>query len=204
MVDIRELHPSELPAAAQLLARGMRDDPMHQAVFGTDADHRYDRLHRFFDALLPVMGEVPLSAWDDGRLVGVVGLFPPGTCAPPLSTQLRIVARLFTFNFTELWRLRLWLTASEAHDPRERHWHLGPVAVDVGRQRQGIGGQMLTRFCARMDELGEVAFLETDKMDSVRFYARYGFEVSEQAEVLGMPNWWMRRPAKKRGPGSSS
>jgi hypothetical protein len=56
---------------------------------------------------------------------------------------------------------------------------------------------MLRAFCVRMDELGEVAFLETDKMDSVRFYARCGFEVREQAEVLGTPNWWMRRTARK-------
>jgi hypothetical protein len=48
-----------------------------------------------------------------------------------------------------------------------------------------------------MDERGEVAFLETDKLDSVRFYARCGFEVSDQGEVLGTPNWWMRRPVQK-------
>jgi hypothetical protein len=52
-----------------------------------------------------------------------------------------------------------------------------------------------------MDELGEVAFLETDKLDSVRFYARCGFEVRERGEVLGTPNWWMRRPARKPAPG---
>jgi hypothetical protein len=49
-----------------------------------------------------------------------------------------------------------------------------------------------------MDERGELAFLETDKLDSVRFYARSGFEVSSQGEVLGTPNWWMRRVARKR------
>ena len=65
-----------------------------------------------------------------------------------------------------------------------------------GRRREGIGSQMLRAFCVRMDELGEVAFLETDKLDSVRFYARCGFKVREQAEVLGTPNWWMRRPAR--------
>jgi hypothetical protein len=48
-----------------------------------------------------------------------------------------------------------------------------------------------------MDERGGVAFLETDKLDSVRFYARCGFEVSEEGEILGTPNWWMRRPGQK-------
>jgi hypothetical protein len=49
-----------------------------------------------------------------------------------------------------------------------------------------------------MDERGEVAFLETDKLDSVRFYARCGFQVSEEGKVLGTPNWWMHRPAQKQ------
>jgi len=35
------------------------------------------------------------------------------------------------------------------------------------------------------------------QLDSVRFYARCGFEVTDQGEVLGTPNWWMRRPARK-------
>jgi hypothetical protein len=56
---------------------------------------------------------------------------------------------------------------------------------------------MLRAFCVRMDERGEVAFLETDKLASVRFYARCGFEVRDQGEILGTPNWWMRRLSRK-------
>jgi hypothetical protein len=52
----------------------------------------------------------------------------------------------------------------------ERHWHLGPGAVDANWHRRGIGTQLL--LCARLNQDGEVAFLETDKPDSVRFYAR--------------------------------
>jgi hypothetical protein len=48
-----------------------------------------------------------------------------------------------------------------------------------------------------MDKRQEVAFLETDKVDSVRFYSRAGFVVSEEGEILGTPNWWMRRVPEK-------
>ena len=197
MIDLREASHPELPAAAYLLARGMCDDPMHRTVFGADADHRRLRLLRLFAALLPLMGRPPLLAWDAGRLVGVLGQFPPGTCHTPFRLQLRFAFALRSVNLVELWRLWRWLGASEARDLAEPHWHLGPVAVDPGRRGEGIGSQMLRAFCVRMDELGEVAFLETDKLDSVRFYARCGFEVREQAEVLGTPNWWMRRPSRK-------
>jgi GNAT superfamily N-acetyltransferase len=198
-LEIREAHTSELPAAAQLLARGMRDDPMHWTVFGADAGHRFDCLRRFFGALLPLMGWPPLSAWDAGRLVGVLSQFPPGSCRTPLGQQVRIALPLLGCDIGGLWRLWRWSGASEAKDLAVRHWHLGPVAVDAGRQGQGIGGQMLRAFCARMDEQGEVAFLETDKLASVRFYARCGFKLTARAEVLGTPNWWMHRPPRTPG-----
>jgi GNAT superfamily N-acetyltransferase len=199
-IELRELHDTELPLAAQLLARGMRDDPIHFAVFGPNPVRRLGHLQRFFAALLPSMGQAPLSAWDAGRLVGVLGRFPPDTCNPPLCEKLRMVLPLLPFHLRELWRLWVWTRASEAHDLPEPHWHLGPVAVDVDRQRQGIGTLLLREFCARMDLLGEVAFLETDKQDSVRFYARCGFQILAHDRVLGTPNWWMRRPPRPRCP----
>ena len=197
MIDLREASPAELPAAAQLLARGMCDDPMHRTVFGANAAHRRVRLHHLFAALLPLMRRPPLLALEAGQLVGVLGQFPPGTCRTSVGQQLRFAFALRSVNLVELWRLWRWLGASEARDLAEPHWHLGPVAVDPSRRREGIGSQMLRAFCVRMDERGEVAFLETDKLESVRFYARCGFEVREQGEILGTPNWWMRRLSRK-------
>jgi GNAT superfamily N-acetyltransferase len=65
-----------------------------------------------------------------------------------------------------------------------------------GLQGHGIGGQMLAAFAARMDAAGQPAYLETDKPENVRFYQRFGFQVTSQATVLNTPNWFMwRQPA---------
>ena len=88
------------------------------------------------------------------------------------------------------------MSAWEKHDPNERHWHLGPVAVEPALQGMGVGSQMMERFCARMDDEGEMAFLETDKQVNVRFYERFRFQTIAEAEVLGNPNWFMRREPK--------
>ncbi len=42
----RELRPSELSEAAQLLSRGMRDNPMNVQAFGSQADRRRRALVR--------------------------------------------------------------------------------------------------------------------------------------------------------------
>jgi hypothetical protein len=54
-------------------------------------------------------------------------------------------------------------------------------------------------FRAQMDAVGEAAYLETDKPENVRFYERFGFEVVGEEEVLGVPNWFMIRPARGKG-----
>jgi hypothetical protein len=61
-------------------------------------------------------------------------------------------------------------------------------------QRQGIGSLIMQEHCRRLDAASEVGYLETDKPENVRFYERLGFEVTGDEPVIGVPNWFMRRP----------
>jgi GNAT superfamily N-acetyltransferase len=92
-------------------------------------------------------------------------------------------------------RAARWREAWAARDPRELHWHLGPIAVDAHLQQRGIGSRLMEEFCTLADRDGAMAYLETDKAENVVFYRRFGFETVGQAEVVGTPNWFMRRPA---------
>ena len=196
MIELRELDRIEHIAAARLSARAMRDDPVHLAVFGANPEYRLRQLARLFATLLRVLQAPPLSLWEGNRLLGVGGRAPPGTCWPPMSTRLRMAARLLSQNLPELWRLARWLHACEL-DPSEPHWHIGPIAVEIGRQGQGLGTRMMQAQCTDLDRAGQVAFLETDKPANVRFYGKFGFGVVNEADVLGTRNWWMRRPARR-------
>jgi ribosomal protein S18 acetylase RimI-like enzyme len=90
-----------------------------------------------------------------------------------------------------------WLGAWSKHDPDEHHLHLGPVAVDVHLQGMGVGSLLMRAFCQRMDEAAEDSYLETDKEINVRFYEKFGFEVTGEDDVLGVRNWYMFRPSRK-------
>jgi len=54
-------------------------------------------------------------------------------------------------------------------------------------QGEGIGGAMLSTFCERMDQEHALSYLETDKLENVSFYEKFGFGVIEEAHVLGHP-----------------
>jgi len=67
-----------------------------------------------------------------------------------------------------------------------------------------VGSRLLQRFCEGMDEMGDLAYLDTDKPENVRFYERFGFVVVEQDRIIGIPYWFMRRePREKPSSGNS-
>jgi ribosomal protein S18 acetylase RimI-like enzyme len=69
--------------------------------------------------------------------------------------------------------------------------------VDAHLQGCGIGGQLMTVFCDRVDANHAQAYLETDKQKNVGFYEKYGFQVISESQILGVPNWFMMRYSKK-------
>jgi len=84
-------------------------------------------------------------------------------------------------------------TEWQRHEPKELHWHLGPVGVEPALQGMAIGSRMMEDFCARMDRERQMAWLDTDRAENVRFYERFGFVVEGAAEILGVSSWFMRR-----------
>ena len=131
----------------------------------------------------------------NGVVVGVCGMMPPGNCLPDFKQRLRLLPTLLSIGPRAAGRAMRWLGVWKKQDPKERHWHLGPLAVDAHLQRMGVGSRLMQVFCAQMDAAGEDAYLETDKETNVRFYERFGFELIGEQEVLGVTNYFMlRRP----------
>ena len=197
-VAISDMARHELTFAAGVLGRGFRDNPITVAVVGGDPLRRMRGAERVLGSAVALMDHPPLLARRGDWIVGVCGMAPPGTCHPPLLQQLRMVPAMLRSGPVVMSRYLRMLSAWEKQDPTDRHWHLGPVAVEPGLQGMSIGSQMLERFCARMDDEGDMAHLETDKPENVRFYEKFGFATIAEADVLGIPNWFMRREPARR------
>ena len=198
-VEIGTLDAPEVEEAIGVISRGMLDNPIHVAAFGDDPGRRRESLRRFFGAAFAVMGlreHMLVARGEDGRIVGVMGMMPPGDCLPGPGQQLRMLPALLRNGPRAAGRTMRWLGAWGKRDPEVRHWHFGPLAVDARLQGMGIGSKLLRVFCARMDAAGEDAYLETDKAINVRLYERFGFEVVGEQEVLGVTNWFMLRRAQ--------
>ena len=196
-LEIDALGAGEVAAAVGVLARGMRDNPNHVAIFGPDPGKRVRALERGFAAYFRVVtAQAPLCARLDGVVVGVAGMVPPGRCRLSATQRLRLIPTMARGPIRDAWRASRVSRAWGARDPDESHSHLGPVAVDEGLKGRGIGTRLMEAYCAQLDEAHLAAYLETETPRNVRFYERFGFGTVGRADVLGNPNWFMWRPAR--------
>ncbi|MBA2644732.1 MAG: GNAT family N-acetyltransferase [Solirubrobacterales bacterium] len=197
---VDDLGREHVQEAVGVLARGMRDNPVHVAAWGPDPERRRRIIERLFSGLFRVFAaQTPICVRREGRIVAATGIAPAGTCQPTARQSLALTPAMLSMGPRSLARTGRWIRAWAARDPDEPHVHLGPLAVDAHLQGQGIGSVLLAEYCRRLDATGEVGYLETDKAENVGFYAKQGFETTEEAQVLGVPNWFMRRrPAARR------
>jgi GNAT superfamily N-acetyltransferase len=196
-LEIGVLRSTEIAAAAGVLARGMRDNPNHVAIFGSDPDKRLRAPELGCAAYFRVAtAQAPLCARLGGAVVGVAGVFPPGRCRLSATEKLRLIPAMVGLPVHDIWCASRVTGAWAARDPKESHSHLGPMAVDEGLKGRGIGTRLLEAYCAQLDESHVAAYLETETARNVRLYERVGFETIGRAEVLGNPNWFMWRSAR--------
>jgi ribosomal protein S18 acetylase RimI-like enzyme len=198
-VELRALRREDIPDAVRVLARGMRDNPLHVAAYGPDPARR-ERAHaKLMKASFRVFTtQQSICAVQDSKVVGVVAIAPVGTCQPRALQRLRFFPAILRLGPRTATRVSRWLDAWADHDPDTDHVHLGPVAVDSHVQGQGIGSQMMRAHTAGLDAAGLMGYLETDKPENVAFYERHGYEVIASQPVLDVPNWFMRRmPAEQ-------
>jgi len=106
-----------------------------------------------------------------------------------MAQQLGTLASILRLGPSTASRLLQFGAAAAKHEPKERHWHLGPVTVAPQAQRQGIGSRIMHEFCQEAD----ATYLGTDKLDNVGFYEQFGFETVGETELLEVPYWFMRR-----------
>lgn len=191
-VVITRMTAKELPEAGRVLGAAFASSPLEQAVRGQIDDRQRRGLVREYTAACRIAGHVAL-AWSDDRIVGVIRWVRSPACQLRWSQKLAMAPTAIAAFGRNLPRAMTWVSAWSTRDPSEPHVHLGPIGVEPALQGHGIGSQMLAVYCDRLDSTGEAGYLETDKIENVRLYERFGFEVRNHAFLLGVENWLMWR-----------
>jgi GNAT superfamily N-acetyltransferase len=191
---VRDPAAREILHAREALTQAFLDDPMVRYVL-PDAARRPAALRWLFGAELRYgvrYGRVHTAA--DGDAVTVC-LAPPNTemawgriiragmLAAALALGLRGTTRLLAFmGFIHRMQARLI---------QAPHWYLLTLGVHPQRQGQGLGSVLLDRTVMEAAVAAFPVYLETTSEMNVRFYARHGFRLLEQAQMpRGGPRVW--------------
>lgn len=191
-IGVAQLARTEIGEAASVAASAFAPTPFMIAVC-RDAG----RAERLMPATFRVMfGDLPgrvFVAKDDGRVVGVMRMVEWPRCQMTPLEKMRLFPSILGGGLGVMLRGMSGRNAWAANDPKEAHWHLDPLVVVPDRQGQGIGSQLLKEFCARVDQTGRPAYLETDRPENVKLYQRFGFHVTKEATVIGVHCYFMWR-----------
>jgi GNAT superfamily N-acetyltransferase len=200
-VEVGDTRSDEIPAAVDVVARAMATSPMPRAVIGPDPERCHRYLTRFFTTLYThARHQRPLVARFEGRVIASTNDLVGEACRFGPRERIKALPQLVRTPPPLLVRMGRWMADWERRDPDSPHSHYGPFGVDPAYQGRGVGSLVMAEYTRRLDEGGDDAYLETDKPENVALYGRFGFEVVEEAEVLGITNWFMWRPTGADAP----
>ena len=197
LVTVTPMSEHGVEDAGRVLGAAFASSPLERAVRGPIGDRERRGLIRAYTATLRLDGEVSVALLD-GRIVGAIRWVASPRCRLRLREKVAMAPTAVASFGRSLPKAMRWVRAWEERDPSEPHVHLGPIGVLPELQGRGIGSQMLAAYRERLDLAGDAGYLETDKPENVRLYERFGFEVRDEADVLGVPCWFMwRRPGDR-------
>ena len=177
----QQLQPLEFPPGHVIFAEGEPGDRLYFIISGKVKIGRGYPDGR--ENLLTIMGP--------SDMFGELSIFDPG----PRTSSATTITDVRAVSMDRLRQMNGWAK----HDPRERHWHLGPIGIHPDLQGQGVGSALLSAFLKTVDQQRSPAYVETDVDRNMVLYETFGFSVIGHAEINSVNNRFMWRPARASG-----
>ena len=181
---------SDIQESVKVLSLAMLNNPLHVAVFQGNGETERMIIERMFLELFHNRPGIVFVAKERDKIIGVMRM---NSCVGKKVTaeSKKLKDEQDTDN-----RQGDWLNEWAKRDPKEQHWHLGPIGVLPSHRRLGVGSQLMERFCTEVDNCSAKAYLETDLDENVRFYEKFGFEVISESDIFQVINRYMVRDSQ--------
>jgi GNAT superfamily N-acetyltransferase len=178
-----------------VLSRAFWDDPLFDFLSAGDLLREYCMLPRVFDsAMADFRSEfAELFVADvSGKPRSFAGWLAPGAFPRSRTEQLarELRAAVLLMNLRNRRSAAALLREVERRHPTEDHWYLALLGTDPSAQGRGLGGALLQPILQRCDTQGTPAYTETQKLENVGWYARFGFIAMDVLKIANAPTIW--------------
>jgi GNAT superfamily N-acetyltransferase/Ser/Thr protein kinase RdoA (MazF antagonist) len=192
-LEITRAGRDRMPALAGVLARAFIDDPIIRWPLPDDADDIEDRVRSMFTWAYVDLADLGM-VWETAGGDGVAVWVPPGGAEQLIASDRAVREQLATLTHDGGRRYGVLWDWIEARLPEEPHWFLDALGVEPSRQSSGIGTALLNWGLDRARADGVPVLLETGRVETVRFYERFGFRTSAEEDAPdGGPHIWFMR-----------
>jgi GNAT superfamily N-acetyltransferase len=185
--------------AAQLLSRAFVDDPVSVAIYRNfPATKRIHALEVDFSAELRLCLRrgYPIQANENGRMVAVAVIYPPGCYPFPLLDQWMLLVKSILGNgWYDVRAWMKWLDEVDRQHPKITHYYLEYIGVTPQDQGKGYGTGILKYLSTQADARRMGCYLENANPRNLPFYQQAGFQVIAERQIIGLPTWFMWRPS---------
>lgn len=201
MTEITCAGAADLDKLATLITSAFLDLPPSRWLVDDEAERRriFPGYFRLYLDHAYIHGQIHVTSGLDA-----VALWLPSGKPPPDGYPGRLAA--VTAPWTE--RFVQFDAELDARHPTEpQHQHLAILAVDPGRQDQGLGTALLMAHHRTLDHAGQPSYLEASSERSRELYLRHGYADHGPAITLpgGPPMYPMlRTPLPSRRPGGTA
>jgi GNAT superfamily N-acetyltransferase len=180
-----------LEPVVTILAHAFATNPLHVSAFGA---HKIDQNRLLFRlGLRQMFCGKSVVAVANGQIHGYAHFSASPHCLPaPEILPFAMAPLLKPFGKASAPLMR-WFVRWCHLDPDEPHLHLGPIGVAPQAQRQGVGTALMRYYLDHLRAENLPGYLETDKLENIEFYEKFGFVVEHEEELIGTPTWYMWR-----------
>jgi GNAT superfamily N-acetyltransferase len=202
-VKIAALARKDIQDSGGILGRAFQDDPailMMLAESGAEERTEGSAILFMNQLLTCSRNGSPMIVRDAMGILAAFSLYPPGTYPIPPTEQVKMI--LLTVLKARLFRRQTWLALGrgiklldemQKKHPKDPHYYLEVLGVDPGHQGKGIGSMILGSINEKADKDGVGFYLETAQPRNLPLYKRFGYQIVDQKDVLGVTLWFMWR-----------
>ena len=188
-VSVRQAQSDDHKKLGAGLARAFETDPLWRWL--APSDNWSDAATRWFSTYVRFQIAHSATVFSDEQSRGVAVWLPPGQWKGTFGEAATLLApslRLFTRR--TIVALKFLAEVERRHPTHQDHWYLGLLGTDPAHQGSGVGAALITEVTSRCDIEGIPAFLESSNEDNLGYYARFGFEVTDEIQKGDSPTLW--------------
>ncbi len=198
-IEITRLNTKDTENVVEIFLTTFENYPLMEFFFGDKYKQSMKYLIESMCDETSIADNFLLGGFVEGKLQGVAFITPPQK--PKNNQEMESITSDSEEEFAKaigeeaLMRIEAYSNLKKANKPSSPHFYINALGVHPQSQGKGIGKAILSQVheMSEQDYDSQGVALDTQTLENVGYYQRFGYDVSTTAELENVKNWFMLR-----------